>query len=95
MHITNVLKKPILTEKSYRGISDGVYTFEVDKRAHKTQIKEAFEKIFEVKVAKINIQNYSAKSKRMGKYEGKTSAVKKALIKLKPGEKLDLFNEDN
>ncbi|AHF57416.1 MULTISPECIES: 50S ribosomal protein L23 [Spiroplasma] len=94
MHITNVIKKPILTEKSYNNMAQGVYTFEVARGANKVQIKKAFEKIFEVKVAKVNVINYDPKEKRMGKFVGETTHTKRAIIKLKPGETLDLLGED-
>lgn len=93
-HVTQVIKKPILTEKSYIGMEDGKYTFEVDRKANKTQVKKAFETIFEVKVEKVNIVNLPGKKKRVGKYEGKTSPVKKAIIKLKEGETLEIFGQD-
>ncbi len=95
MHITEILKGPILTEKTYKSISDGVYTFKINVKANKFQVKMAFEKIFEVKIEKINIMNCQAKDKRVGKFLGKKSKYKKAMIKLKPGQKLDLFDELN
>ena len=94
MHITEVIKKPILTEKTYKGISEGYYTFEVSRFANKTQIKKTFEKIFEVKVEKVNILNYDPKQKTMGKFKGVTKYTKRAVIKLSPGEKLDLFGDN-
>ena len=94
MHITEIIKKPILTEKSYKFLSQNVYTFEVNVKSNKIQIKNAFETIFEVKVDKVNVINYSAKEKRVGKYVGKKSKYKKAIIKLRPGEKLELFDID-
>ncbi len=93
MHITEIIKTPILTEKSYQLIAANVYTFKVHPKANKLQIKNAFETIFEVKVARINTMNYSAKDKRVGKFLGKTSKYKKAIIKLKDGQKLDLFSD--
>lgn len=93
MHITEIIKKPLLTEKSYLKMNlDGKYTFKVNYRATKTQVKKAFETIFEVKVAKVNIVKTKPKAKRVGRYQGLTSAYKKAIITLKPGEKLELFN---
>lgn len=93
MHITDVIQKPKLTEKSYAKISEGKYTFIVNKKSNKTQVKKAFESIFEVKVEKVNIINTKSKHKRVGRYEGMTKALKKAIITLKPGEQLNLFNE--
>ncbi len=94
MHITNVIKKPILSEKTYRNMANGVYTFEVTRTANKVQIKKAFEKIFEVNVEKVNVINYGPKEKKMGKFVGETTYTKHAIIKLKLGEKLDLLGED-
>ncbi len=95
MHVTEIIKKPILTEKTYKNVANNVYTFSVNVKANKTQIKKAFEKIFEVKVEKVNIINCKSKSKRLGKYIGQTSRYKKSIIKLKSGEKLDLFDLNN
>ncbi|AOG60821.1 50S ribosomal protein L23 [Spiroplasma helicoides] len=93
MHITEVIKKPLLSEKTYAGQQDGAYTFIVDRRANKTQIKKTFEEIFQVKVDKVRTINYDGKEKRMGKYVGLTNKYKKAIIKLKPGEKLDILSD--
>ncbi|WP_342224105.1 50S ribosomal protein L23 [Spiroplasma endosymbiont of Asaphidion curtum] len=95
MRITEVIKKPVLTEKSYLKINvDGKYTFEVNYKANKVQIKKAFETIFEVKVLKVNIIKKKPKAKKMGRFEGLTNASKRAIITLKPGEKLELFNNE-
>lgn len=93
MHVTEVIKKPLLTEKSYLGHANGTYTFIVDKRANKTQIKKAFEEIFEVKVQTIRTMNYDGKTKRLGRFTGTTNNYKKAVITLKPGEQLAILND--
>ncbi|AHB36771.1 50S ribosomal protein L23 [Spiroplasma apis] len=93
MHLTEVIKKPLLTEKTYLGQQDGAYTFVVDKRANKTQIKKTFEEIFQVKVKAVRTMNYDGKDKRMGKFVGKTVSYKKAIIVLKDGEKLDILSD--
>ncbi|AHI54157.1 50S ribosomal protein L23 [Spiroplasma sabaudiense Ar-1343] len=93
MHLTNVIKKPVLTEKSYIGHANGVYTFEVDRRSNKTQIKKTFEQIFQVKVESVRTMNYDGKEKKMGKFVGTTNNRKKAIITLKAGETLDLLND--
>jgi large subunit ribosomal protein L23 len=93
MHLTEVIKKPLLSEKTYVGHADGEYTFIVDKRANKVQIKKAFEEIFKVKIKTVRTMNYDAKEKRMGKFVGKTVSYKKAIIILAEGEKLDLLND--
>ena len=93
MHLTRVLKKPILSEKTYHLIGQNVFTFLVDPKASKLEIKNAFEKLFEVKVAAVSIIIEKPKAKRVGRYQGKTAKRKKALIKLKKGEKFDMFSE--
>ncbi|AGJ90999.1 50S ribosomal protein L23 [Mycoplasma putrefaciens] len=93
MHLTEVIKKPVLTEKSFLGHENGVYTFLVDKKANKVQIKKAFEEIFEVKVASVRTMNYDGKDKRVGRFVGKTNSFKKAIITLKAGEKLEVLND--
>lgn len=93
MHITEVIKKPIITEKSNDKISEGKYTFAVHSKATKVEIKKAFERIFEVKVAKVNTKKTKPKHKRVGRYDGMTKAMRIAVITLKHGEQLDLFNE--
>ena len=87
MDAYQIIKKPILTEKSYAGIPVKKYTFSVDVRATKTQIKAAVEKLFSVKVDRVNVVNVAGKYKRQGKSEGYTSRAKKAYVTLKEGEK--------
>lgn len=82
MNAYDIIIKPVLTEKSYEGIETMKYTFKVDARATKTQIKRAVEEIFQVKVAKVNTVNYDGKIKRMGRSEGRTPAFKKAYVQL-------------
>ena len=82
MNAYDVIKRPILSEKSYAGIADKTYTFEVAKAATKSEIKVAVEKVFDVKVAKVNTSNYDGKIKRQGRSEGRTSAFKKAIVTL-------------
>lgn len=94
MHLSEVIVKPVLTEKTYKQMATGIYTFTVNRKANKSHIKKAFEQIFEVKVADINIINSKPKTKTVGRFIGKTSAVKKALIKLAPGEQLSLFSSE-
>lgn len=78
----DVIKKPVLSEKSYAGIPGKNYTFIVDKKATKFEIKAAVEQAFGVKVAKVNVVNYDGKIKRMGRNEGRQSSFKKAYVKL-------------
>lgn len=92
MHLSEVIVKPVLTEKTYKQMAEGIYTFTVNRKANKSHVKKAFEQIFEVKVADVNIINSKPKTKTVGRFVGKTSAVKKTLIKLAPGEQLSLFS---
>lgn len=94
MHLSEVIVKPVLTEKTYKQMAEGIYTFTVNRKANKSHIKKVFEQIFEVKVADVNIINSKPRTKTVGRFVGKTSAVKKALIKLAPGEQLSLFSSE-
>ena len=87
----DVIKAPIITEKSATLSESGkVITFSVDPKANKTQIKEAVEKIFDVKVEKVNTVNVKPKTKRVGRYTGLTNRKKKAIVKLKEGSSIEL-----
>ena len=93
MNMYDIIISPMLTEKSYDGIQAKRYTFKVDKRATKTQIKVAVEDIFGVKVEKVNTANYDGKKKRMGRHEGTTSSYKKAIVQLsKDSKPIEFFN---
>lgn len=86
-----IIKAPIITEKSANISADGKkVVLKVSKDANKVQIRQAVEKAFNVKVTNVNTVNVRAKKKRVGRYEGKTSAYKKAIITLAEGSKLDL-----
>ncbi|MCM3715683.1 50S ribosomal protein L23 [Halalkalibacter oceani] len=88
----DIIKRPVITERSTDLMGDKKYTFEVDVRANKTQIKDAIEEIFEVKVEKVNTMNYKGKSKRFGRYTGFTARRKKAIVTLTPDSKeLEFF----
>lgn len=93
MNAYDVIKRPILSEKSYVGISNKIYTFEVARAATKSEIKVAVETVFGVKVAKVNTSNYDGKVKRQGRSEGKTSAYKKAIVTLTADSKAIQFFE--
>ena len=86
----DIIKAPIITEKSSNLAANNVITFSVDIRANKTQIKQAIEKIFNVKVESVNTINVKPKKKRVGRYVGKTNKVKKAIVKLKEGSSIEL-----
>ena len=87
----DVIKAPIITEKSANLRENGnVITFSVDPKANKTQIKQAVEKIFDVKVESVNTINVKPKTKRVGRYTGLTNRKKKAIVKLKEGSSIEL-----
>ena len=80
MRPEEIIIAPIITEKSSMGIQDGKYTFEVNKKATKIQIASAVEKLFEVKVLKVNTISVKGKEKRMGAHSGMTPDWKKAIV---------------
>jgi large subunit ribosomal protein L23 len=87
-----VIVRPVISEKSYNLIeSKGQYTFQVDRRANKNQIKHAVEEAFDVQVQKVNTANVKSKPKRQGLTRGRTSTWKKAVVKLAEGDRIDLF----
>ena len=79
----DIIKAPIITEKTAALNENNVVTFSVDVKANKTQIKQAVESIFNVKVESVNVINVHPKKKRVGRYSGYTKKVKKAIVKLK------------
>lgn len=87
----DIIKAPIITEKSANIASnERTYVFKVDVKANKSQIKDAIEKIFNVKVEKVNTVNVHPKKKRVGRYAGMTNKYKKAIVTLVNGNKIDL-----
>ena len=84
-----IIKAPIITEKTNKLSNENVYVFKVDKQANKTAIKQAIETKFGVKVDSINTVNVRSKKRRVGKYTGYTSSYKKAYVKLKEGSKIE------
>jgi large subunit ribosomal protein L23 len=87
----DIIIKPVVTEKSMDLLADNKYTFIVDKKANKTEIKNAIESIFKVKVDSVHTINVKGKPKRLGRFEGKTASRKKAIVALKAGQKIKLF----
>lgn len=91
MHYGDIIIAPVITEKASIVAGDGkTYVFKVNKDANKFQIKDAVEKAFNVKVAKITTLNTKAKNKRVGRYTGKTKTYKKAYVTLVDGDKIEL-----
>lgn len=86
-----VLRRPIITEKSTALHERGKYTFEVYEGANKQQVKQAVEKVFDVEVVKVNVITVHPKWRGPGRRRGLTSASKKAVVTLKKGQKIDFF----
>jgi len=88
----DIIKRPVITERSTEQMADKKYTFDVDKRANKTEIKNAIETIFEVRVAKVNTMNVKGKPKRFGRHFGYKPDRKKAIVTLTEDSKeLEFF----
>ncbi|BBM19713.1 MULTISPECIES: 50S ribosomal protein L23 [Enterococcus] len=93
MNLLDVIKRPVITEKSMLDMDEKKYTFEVDTRANKTLVKQAVEAAFDVKVKNVNIMNAKPKAKRMGKYQGFTKKRRKAVVTLSEDSKeIQLFD---
>ncbi len=87
-----VIVRPVISEKSYNLIEmEDQYTFEVDRRANKNQIKKAIEEAFDVRVRRVNTSNVKSKPKRQGLTRGRTATWKKAVVKLVEGDRIELF----
>lgn len=90
-----IIIRPIITEQSMSEMDENKYTFEVDTRANKTQVKQAIEEIFEVKVEKVNILNVRGKLKRMGRFSGYTRKRRKAIVKVAEGQSIEIFGAED
>lgn len=94
MNYKDIIIRPIITEKTMRYMDENnVVTFEVKKGSNKILIKQAVESVFHVDVDKVNVVNVRPKTKRVGRYIGKTKAIRKAYVKIKAGQDIDLFGE--
>ncbi len=91
MHLYEVLRRPLITEKNTMLQTQGKYAFEVAGKANKPQIKQAVEKAFNVKVTAVNVMTVPGKEKRIGRREVLTPSWKKAVVTLQPGNKIELF----
>ncbi|AIO18131.1 50S ribosomal protein L23 [Candidatus Izimaplasma bacterium HR1] len=92
MLAAEIIKKPIITEKSMLLVeNENKYTFSVDKRANKIQIKNSVEELFNVKVVKVNKINSLPKKKRVGQHSGFKPAITKAIVTLAEGSKIEIF----
>jgi large subunit ribosomal protein L23 len=91
LHPAEILISPVVSEKSYHQITENRYTFKVHKDAHKTQIRQAVEELFDVHVVGVNVIKMQPKPKRRGLFRGTRPGWKKAIVELKAGDKIDIF----
>jgi large subunit ribosomal protein L23 len=86
-----VILAPVVSEKSYSGIADRRYTFRVHDDAHKTQVRQAIEQLFGVHVERVNIVKVQSKPKRRGLFKGTRPGWKKAIVVVREGETIEIF----
>ena len=91
LHPGEILIRPVVSEKSYHQITENRYTFKVHKDAHKTQVRQAVQEMFDVTVVGVNLIKMPAKPKRRGVIKGVRPGWKKAIVELKAGDKIDIF----
>ena len=91
MHLYEVLRRPLITEKNASLQAEGKYTFEIAREANKHQVKQIVEKAFNVKVTAVNVATVPGKERRVGKRIVLTHPWKKAIVTLKPGDKIEFF----
>lgn len=91
MNARNVIIRPIVSEKSYALLSANKYTFRIHDRAHKTQVRQAVEEIFGVRVREVRTSRVKSKPKRRGQTAGRSRAWKKAIVQLHPDDHIELF----
>ena len=91
LHARQILLAPVVSEKSYSLIEVGKYSFKVHPNAHKTQVRQAVEELFDVNVVRVNVVKVKAKPKRRGLHRGIRPGWKKAIVQLAEGEKIDIF----
>jgi large subunit ribosomal protein L23 len=86
-----VVLSPVVSEKSYSGIAEHRYTFKVHPDAHKTHVRQAVEELFDVHVERVNIVKVQAKPKRRGLHKGTRQGWKKAIVQIREGESIEIF----
>ncbi len=91
LHPAEVLIRPVISEKSYEQITQNKYTFKVHQDAHKTQVRQAVEQLFDVTVVHVNILKVQAKPKRRGLSKGTRPGWKKAIVQVREGQTIDIF----
>ena len=90
LHPNEILLAPVVSEKSYSLIADRKYSFRVHKDAHKTQVRQAVEELFNVKVLRVNVSKVQSKPKRRGALRGRKPGWKKAIVQLRPGDSIEI-----
>jgi len=91
LHPNEVLLAPVVSEKSYSLIADRKYSFRVHPDAHKTQIRQAVEELFAVKVERVNVSQVRPKPKRRGLHRGTKPGWKKAVVQVREGDTIEIF----
>ena len=91
MNVNDVLVKPLITEKNTMIGALHKYTFKIDSRANKAQVRDAVQSIFKVNVTKVNVITVPPKTRRVGSSSGKTSPWKKAIVTLREGQRIEVF----
>lgn len=91
MELRELVKRPLITERTTKLMEENKYCFLVDPKANKTQIKQAIEEIFKVKVKSVNTFNRLGKIKRMGRHEGRRPSWKRAVVTLEAGSRIEFF----
>lgn len=91
-NLHSIIVRPLVTEKSTEKLErEGAYSFVVDKDANKVEIARAIESLFNVKVSDVRTMQYRGKERRMGRYIGRRAAWKKAIVKLREGDTIEIF----
>ncbi len=91
MEASHVIIRPVVSEKTYVLAENGKYTFRVHDRAHKTQIRQAIEQLFDVKVTGVRTASVKSKPKRRGQTSGRTRQWKKAVVQVREGDSIPIF----
>jgi large subunit ribosomal protein L23 len=91
LHPNEVLLAPVVSEKSYSTIGQNKYTFKIHPDAHKTQVRQAVEELFGVKVINVNVLKVQPKPKRRGTFRGTRPGWKKAIVQLRAGDTIEIF----
>ncbi len=92
MHASQVIIRPVVSEKSFVLAEAGMYTFRVHEKAHKTQIRQAIEELFEVSVVGVRTASVKSKPKRRGQTSGRTRQWKKAIVQVAEGDTIPIFS---